>query len=188
MIDRDLHDIVVPRHLRALMRGQFVRRTEAESSAVHVEHHRTLAGQARRPDVQLEHVLALPAVVPILDEGLLRARPGVQVLRAVRPIDQRRIFVRPRHGWLSGQPAVLAGRGLAVGNTLEGENTAVDKSAHFAVLRVGDRGARGRTVAGSLVGRRFDAVGSESVLAGRNAHACGGGKNECLAACQNSAV
>ena len=65
VIDGDLHDIVMPRHLRAFVRGQFVRRAEAEPAAVHVEHHRALAGQARRPDVQLEHVLALPAVVPV---------------------------------------------------------------------------------------------------------------------------
>ena len=37
VIDGDLHHIVVTRHLRALVRRQFVRRAEAESSAMHVK-------------------------------------------------------------------------------------------------------------------------------------------------------
>src|ERR1700759_2227218 len=49
MIYRDLHYIVMPRHLRAFMRRQFVRRPEAVSAAMDVKHHRKFAGQARRP-------------------------------------------------------------------------------------------------------------------------------------------
>jgi len=42
-----------------------------KSSAMDIEHDGTLAGQAGRPDIQLEHVFALPTVVPVLQEGLL---------------------------------------------------------------------------------------------------------------------
>ena len=76
MIDGNLHHVVMPRHLRALMRRQFVRGAEAEAAAVEIDHHGALAAQARRPDVELEHVFALPAVVPVLDEGLFEAVQG----------------------------------------------------------------------------------------------------------------
>ncbi len=75
VIDRHLDDVMMPRHLRAFVRRQFVGRAEAETAAMKIDHHRTLAGQARRPDVQLEHVFALVAVVPILNERLLDRTP-----------------------------------------------------------------------------------------------------------------
>src|ERR1017187_271392 len=175
MIDRDLHDIVVTRNLHALVRRKLVGGAEGETASVDVKHYGTLAGKARRPDVQLQHVLTLPAVVPILDEGLLRACPGVQVLRAVGPIHQRGELVRPRFEWLRREPAVLAGCGLAIGYALEGENTAVEESAHLAVLRVGYRRAGGRDVAGLLMNPSLDAVGSECGTAGCKADACCGG-------------
>jgi hypothetical protein len=73
VIDRDLHDIVVASHLRALVRGKLVGGAEGEAAAVDVEHHGTSARQTGRPDVQLQHVLALRAVIQVLDDGLLRA-------------------------------------------------------------------------------------------------------------------
>src|ERR1017187_1450972 len=156
MIDRDLHDIVVTRHLRALVRRKFVGGAEGETASVDVKHYGTLAGKARRPDVQLQHVLTLPAVVPILDEGLLRACPGVQVLRAVGPIHQRGELVRPRLEWLGREPGVLAGCGLAIGYALEGENTAVEQSAYLVVLGVCYRLAWGRFVPGLLMTPSLD--------------------------------
>src|SRR5512146_2576200 len=39
------------------MRGEFVGGAEGEAATVDVEHHGTPAGQTRRPDVHLEHVL-----------------------------------------------------------------------------------------------------------------------------------
>lgn len=61
-------------------------------SPMDIKHHRKLACQAGRPDVQFKHVLALPSVIPILEKGLLYACPGMQGLRAVRTVDQRRIL------------------------------------------------------------------------------------------------
>src|SRR5689334_17349383 len=151
----------MPRHLRAFMRWEFVRRTKAEAAAMHVEHHRSFSGQARSPDVQFEHVFALPAVVPVEEESLLCARPCMQVLRAVCSIRQGWIFVGPRRGRFGGKPAVFSGCGLSVGYALESENAAVEKSAHFAVLRFGNRRTRSGAVARSLVGWCLDAVGSE---------------------------
>src|SRR5579863_3589124 len=62
-------------HLGAIVRGQLIGRTKAESAAMQVQHHRTLAAQARRPNVQLQHVLALPCVIPVEKKGLLDAGP-----------------------------------------------------------------------------------------------------------------
>jgi hypothetical protein len=125
MIDGDLHHVVVSRHLRAFMRRQFVRGAEAVATAVEIDHHGALAAQGRRPDVELEHVLALPAVVPVLDEGLFDARPGMQGLRAVRAVDQRGIVICPRGRRFGGEPAILARGCLAVRDTFEGEDAAV---------------------------------------------------------------
>ena len=94
MIDRHLHHIMMARHLRAFVRGQFIGGAEAEAAAMEVNHHRPLAGQARRPDVQLEHVFAHVAVVPILQEGLLDRGVVMQVLRAVGAVDRGR-DIRP---------------------------------------------------------------------------------------------
>lgn len=35
------------------------------SAAAEVHHHRSLAGKTRRPDIQLEHILAHIAVIPV---------------------------------------------------------------------------------------------------------------------------
>ena len=110
VIDRHGHDVVMPRHLRAFVRGQFVRRAEGETAAMKIDHHRTLAGQAGRPDVQLEHVFAHVAVVPVLQERLLDRREVMQALRAVGAVDQRGILAVPRLGRFGRKPAVLARR------------------------------------------------------------------------------
>src|SRR5947209_5613045 len=64
-----------------------------------VQHHRTLAAQTESPNVQLEHVLALPSVIPVEKKGLLDTGPGVQGLRAIRP---------PRPELVTGQSRVRA--------------------------------------------------------------------------------
>ena len=74
--------------LGAILRGQLVRRAERVTAAMDVEHDRATAGEARRPDVHLEHVLALPAVGPLVEEALL-GHPVVESLRAVGAVDQR---------------------------------------------------------------------------------------------------
>src|SRR4051794_14656123 len=152
VIDGDLHYVVVPRHLRAFVRRQFIRGSEAVPSPVNVKHHRAPARQAGCPDVQLEHVLALPAIVPILNEGLLGTGPRVEVLRAVCTIHQRRIVVRPGSRRLGRKPAVRPCSRLAIGHTLERENSTIHESAHLAVLRPGNRRARRRAVTGFLMG------------------------------------
>src|SRR5579863_8976114 len=118
MIDGYLHHIMVTRHLRAFVRRQFVRRTKTETSAVNVEHHWPAAAQARRPDVQLEHVFAHVAVVPILYERLFDRREIVEVLRAVGAIDESRALTFPCLGRLGRQPAIIAAGICAVGDAL----------------------------------------------------------------------
>ena len=154
MIDGDLHHVVMSRHLRAFMRRQFVRGAETVAAAVEIDHHRALAAQGRRPDVELEHVLALPTVVPILDERLFDARPRMQGLRAVRAVDQRGILIRPRSRRFRGKPAILTRGCLTVRNSFEGEDAAVEIAAHFAVLRLRDCGTRRRQISGALMSSR----------------------------------
>src|SRR4029078_3373670 len=173
--------------LCTLVRRQLVRRPEAESSAVHVEHDRTPSGQARRPDVQLEHVLTLPAIIPILNESLLRARPGVQVLRAICSINKRWIFVSPWCGRLGRKPPILSGGRLPVGNPLECDNTPVDKSAHLPGPGIGHCRARGRADARPFAGCSLDAVGTECTLS-CNAHSCGGREKQRLSAGENNGL
>ena len=50
VIDGDLHNIVMPRHLRAFVRGQFIRRAEAVAAAMEVHHDRAAcrSGSASR--------------------------------------------------------------------------------------------------------------------------------------------
>src|SRR5580698_7067891 len=110
---------MMARHLCALVRWQLVRRSEAESAPMHVEHHWTLACEARRPDVQLQHVLALPAVVPVEEKSLLDAGPCMQCLWAVCSVHQGWILVRPRRWRLGREPAILPGRSCAIWNTFE---------------------------------------------------------------------
>ncbi len=141
MVDGHRDDVVMTRHLRAILRGQLVRRAEAEAAAMDVEHDRTLAGEARRPDVHLEHVLALPAVRPLKQECLL-AHPVVQALGTVGAVDQCRVLAVPRRGRLRRQPPILAaGRG-AVRHAFKREHAIVDVPAHLAVLRGRDRRTR----------------------------------------------
>src|SRR5665213_2389994 len=133
------------RDLRAFMRGQFVRGAKLESAAVDIEHDGPLAAQARRPDVQLQHVFALPAVIPVLDECLLIAGPVVQSLRAICTINKSRILILPRHRRLCRQPAILAARVLSVRNALEGKHASIQVPANFSILRVGNSTARSGT-------------------------------------------
>src|ERR1019366_7256096 len=51
VIDRHRHYIVMSGHLRPVLGGEFIGRTEREAAAMDVEHHRAFTGQARRPDV-----------------------------------------------------------------------------------------------------------------------------------------
>src|ERR1035441_9382205 len=95
-------------------------------------------------------------------KGLHSAESRKEVLWAVRSVDQSGVLVIPRLRGLGGQPTVGASGVLAVGNALEGKNASIQKTAHLAILRVGNRGARGRTVSGLLVRGGLYAVGSES--------------------------
>src|SRR5947208_16701310 len=122
----------MPRHLGAIMRGQLIGRTKAESAAVHVEHHRTLAGQAGRPNVQLKHVLALPSVIPVEKKGLLDAGRWVQGLRAIGAVDQSWILVSPARWRFCRKPAVFCGGCLSVRHAFEREGAVNRESSHLA--------------------------------------------------------
>ncbi len=172
------------RHLRALLRGQFIRRPKAISAAVEVHQHGALAGQARRPDVQLEHVLILVAVVPVLQECLLDCRPWMEILRAVCAVDQRGIFIRPGRRRLRRQPAVFAGCVLPVGNALECEDSSIQKSPDGSVLRFGDGRTRRRAISRLLVYAGLRAVGGVSTVCQCDSHAGRGRKQQSLAAIQ----
>ena len=196
VIDRHLDDIMMPRHLRSFVRGQLIGRAEAETAAMKIDHHRTLAGEAGRPDVELEHVFALVAVVPILDERLFNrtphgvalallgegAIPAMQVLRAIRSVDQRGIFAVPGLGRFGRQPPVLAARVLAIGYSFEREDVAIHKTAHLAILRVRDRLARRGAVSRLLMRGGLDAVGRAGCSRQRGAQARGSAKLQRLAA------
>ena len=187
MVDGHRHDVVMTRHLRAVLRGQFVGRAEREAAAVDVEHDRALAGQARRPDVHLEHVLALPAVRPLEEECLL-ADPVVQALRAVGAVDQRRVLAVPRRGRLGRQPAILAaGRG-AVRHALEREHAVLDVAAHLAVLRLRDgRTGRAARARGNL-GLSALRVGERAIGGQHGTDSGRGGETQQLAAVQRQAI
>src|ERR1700744_4572847 len=106
-------------HLRALVRGQFIGRPEGVPTTVDVKHDGTLSAQARRPNVQFEQILALPPVIPVLNESLFGTGPGMQILRTVCPIYQRGIFILPWSGRLGREPPVLSSGSLTVRHTLE---------------------------------------------------------------------
>ncbi len=106
-----------------------------KAAAMNVEHHRAFARQAGRPDVYLEHVLALPSVGPLLKERLL-ARPVMQVLRAIGSIGQGGALALPRLGWFGRKPPVLAPCVRAIRNAFERQDAILDIAAHFSVLRV----------------------------------------------------
>src|SRR5579863_1563597 len=133
---------MMARHLCALVRRQLVRRPEAEPAPMHVEHHWTLACEARCPNVQLQHVLALPAVVPVKEERLLDAGPSMQILRTVCSVHQGRILVRPRRGRLGWKPAILSGRGCAIRNTLERRTppSTNPRTLPYCVFAIAERG------------------------------------------------
>src|SRR5271157_1259765 len=154
------------------MRGQFIRRPEKEPAAMDIEHDRALACQARRPDVQLQHVLALVAVVPVLKERLLDARPVMEILRTVPAVNQSWILILPGFRRLGRQPAVLAACVLTVWNTFKGEHTSIHKTPNLTVLCVRDCSAGRRTVSGFLVGGGFGAIERNSRLAHGKAKAC----------------
>ena len=173
MIHRHLHDIMMSCHLGAIMRGQLIRRTKAESAAMQVQHHGTLAAQARRPNVQLQHVLALPSVIPVEKKGLLDAGPWMQGLRAVGAIGQSWILVCPGRGRFCGQPAVFSGRRLAVRHAFERKHSVNQESAHLAILRFCNGGTRGGAVSGFLMRSGFCAV------RGKNRRCGAGGAQAC---------
>src|SRR4029079_15221467 len=99
-----------------------------------VEHDRAPAGEARRPDVHLEHVLALPAVGPLKEECLL-AHPVVPALGAVGAVDQRWVLAVRGVGSLARQPPILAAGRAAVRHAFEREYAVLDVAAHLAILR-----------------------------------------------------
>ena len=113
---------------------------------------------------------------------------GCRVLRAVRAVDQRGIFIRPRSRRFRGEPAVLARGCLAVRDSFEGEDAAVEIAAHFAVLRLRDCGTRRRQISGALMSGGLDAVGRGSEVRRRKPDACGGGKNQCFAPSEPGAL
>src|ERR1700761_2782433 len=80
MIYRNLNYVMVPGHLGPIMRRQLIGGAKAETTAMQVHHDRTLPAQARRPDIQLQHVFALPSVIPVEQKSLLNAGPGMQRL------------------------------------------------------------------------------------------------------------
>src|SRR3569623_2675564 len=86
-------------------------------------------GDARRPDEEAEAVLALRAVVPLEDEGLVVVEAtGALVLRCNRTISTRAAHARPgRHGLWRTETVGAAGD-RPVGNTLEGEYVVLDIS------------------------------------------------------------
>ncbi len=178
MVHRNLHHVVVAGHLRALMRRQLVGRAEAEPSPMEIDHHRPQARQAGRPDVQLQHVFAEIAVVPVIEERHLYGLVVVQRLRAVAAVDQGRIFVSPGHRRLGRQPAVFAAGVLTVGNALERIDAAVEEAAHLAILRPGHgragRGAIARRLVGGGLGAVHGADGSGQ------AQPCGGRQQQRL--------
>src|ERR1039457_6872908 len=113
---------------------------------------------------------------------------GVQVLRAIRPVNQRRIFAGPGLGRFGRQPPVLATRIRAVRNPFEREDVAVHKTAHLAILRVRDRLARRGAGSRLLMHCRLDAIGRAGGSRQRGTDAGGGGKQQRLAAADLVAI
>jgi hypothetical protein len=103
-----------------------------------VHHHRATARERRRPDVELEHILAQPAVVPVLDKGLLDRSPGREGLRTVGAVSERWILVGPLRGRFERKPAIFTARVLTVRHSFEGEDAASEEAADEAVLGLGD--------------------------------------------------
>src|SRR5581483_6055182 len=152
------YDVVMARHLRTLVRGKLIRRAKAESASMEVHHDGAAAGEARRPNVQLEHIFTHVTIVPVLQERLLYCGVVVKILGAIGAIDQRRIFIFPRLGRLRRQPPVFSAGVLSIWNALEGEHASIDVAPYFAVLRAGDGRARRCAVSGLLVRKGFGAV------------------------------
>lgn len=106
-----------------------------------LEHHRSLAAQAGCPEVHLQHVLADPAIGPLIKKRLFR-RPAMQTLRELRPVDQRRQLTVPRCRRLGRQPPVLAAGVRALRNASKGQDAVIDIPAHLAVLCLRHRSPR----------------------------------------------
>ena len=156
---------------------------------MNVEHDGPAAGERRRPDIQLEHVLALPAVVPVLKEHLLLAMPVVQALRTIGSVDERGVLPVPGNGRLGGQPAIFPTGVLTVGNALEGEDIAGHEATHFAVFRMGHRGGWRRTKRRLLlVNSGLDAVGGVSRTRHRSGHPGARRKLQCIATTQYKGI
>src|SRR5512146_2562142 len=149
---------MMPSHLCAFVRRQFIGRAEFESAPVDVEHYRATASQARRPDVQLEHVLALPAVIPILQKCLLDSSPIVQMLRTIGAVNQGRVFILPRRGRLRRQETIFAACVCAVRNSLERKDISRHVATHRTILCFRDRGAWGAATARLLMSTGLYAV------------------------------
>jgi hypothetical protein len=66
----------------------------------------------------------------------------MQVLRAIRAVDQRGIFVFPWIRRFCGEPTIFPGGVLAIGNAFKSEDSAVEKAADLAycVLATADCG------------------------------------------------
>src|SRR5581483_4682021 len=96
-------------------------------------------------------VFAHVTVVPILQEGLLDGGEVVEALRAVRTVDEGRVFVVPGLRGLRRQPAIFTAGVLPVGDAFEREHAGFDVAADFPVLCFGDRGFRRRAAARRLV-------------------------------------
>ena len=188
VIDGHLHNIVVPRQLRAFMRGQLIGRAEAEATTMKIDHHRPLAAEAGGPDVQLEHVLAHITVVPIEQERGLDPLIVMQSLRTVSAIDQSRIFVVPGLRRLGRQPAAGAAGVLAVRHALESEDAAIEKAAHPAILSVGHRRARRGAISRLLVHSGLGAVERVGRPGQHGSHARRRGKKQRLAAIECDSV
>ncbi len=188
VIDRHAHDIMMPSHLRPVLRGQFVSRTEGVAAAVDVEHHRAFALEARCPHVHLEHVLALPAVGPLLKERLL-ARPVMKVLRTIGAVGQGRVFTLPRRGRSGRKPSVLPPGVGAVRNSLEGQDSILDIPAHLPVLRAGDRRPRSTAARRRRPGRApFGASARGAGCSHPRGHARRSGEQQGLPTIESTAV
>ena len=144
VVERHLHHVVIPRHLRPIMRREFIGGAERETAAVEIDHDRTIAGQRRRPDIQLEHVLADETIGPLLKERVFDGVEIVERLRTVRAIGDGVAGLGPALGRLGRQPAVLAASVGTVRNALEDVDVVLNIAANRAVLRSNGRVLRRR--------------------------------------------
>src|SRR5688572_14564307 len=96
----------------------------------------------------------------------------MQVLRAVRAVNQCGVLISPGCRRFRGKPSVLARGRLAVWNSLEREYAAVEKAAHLVVLGLRDRRAGRAQVSRTLMSSGLDAVGCRGEVRRREADTC----------------